>query len=69
MEGGHLEVLKWLRDQDPPCPWSRRKCRHLALRNFHIHIVQWMDQHEDDESDLSDMDIDESYSDESYSDE
>ena len=19
---GHLDVLKWLRSQDPPCPWN-----------------------------------------------
>ena len=57
-KGGHLEVLKWLRDQDPPCPWSRSKCKDLALRKFHFHIVQWIDQQEDDESDVSDMDSD-----------
>ena len=50
--------MKWLRDQDPPCPWSRSKCKDLALRKFHFHIVQWIDQQEDDESDVSDMDSD-----------
>ena len=68
-EGGHLEVLNWLRDQDPPCPWSRGECKDLALRNFHFHIVLWIDQQEDDESDVSDMDSDDSYNDDSYSDE
>jgi len=24
--GGHLEVLKWLRDQDPPIPRARWTC-------------------------------------------
>jgi len=28
------------------------------LRKFHFHIVQWIDQQEDDESDVSDMDSD-----------
>ena len=23
-QGGHLEVLRWAREQDPPCPWDRR---------------------------------------------
>ena len=65
-EGGHLEILKWLRDQDPPCPWSRRECKDLAMKSCHEHIVLWIDQQEDDESDLSDSDSDvESY----YSDE
>ena len=43
-----MEVLKWLRAQDLPCPWSRDECR--AAAHGHDHIVQWIDQ-EDDESD------------------
>ncbi|WZN66129.1 putative ankyrin repeat protein [Chloropicon roscoffensis] len=46
--GGHLEVLKWLRGQDPPCPWRRRTCRKIALENGHQHIVDWIDQQEDE---------------------
>ena len=48
---GHLEVLKWLRDQDPPCPWSRHECRDKARQYGHDHVVHWIDQREDDESD------------------
>ena len=52
---GHLEVLMWARGQDPPCPWSRRKCRGEAWEYGHEHIVEWIDQQED-ESDVSDSD-------------
>jgi hypothetical protein len=24
---GQLEVLRWLRRQDPPCPWNEIQCR------------------------------------------
>ena len=47
-QGGHLEVLKWLRAQNPPCPWSRRGCRTEASNYGHQHIVQWIDQQEDE---------------------
>ncbi|WZN65930.1 putative ankyrin repeat protein [Chloropicon roscoffensis] len=49
--GGHLEVLKFLRGKDPPCPWSRSECREVASHKGHDHIVEWVDQHED-ESDV-----------------
>ena len=58
-KGGHLEVLKWLRDQDPPCPWSRSKCREEASKYGHQHIVDWIDQQEDEsEVEFSDSDSD-----------
>ncbi|WZN65594.1 putative ankyrin repeat protein [Chloropicon roscoffensis] len=58
-KGGHLEVLKWLRDQDPPCPWSRSKCRRRASKYGHQHIVDWIDQQEDEsEVEFSDSDSD-----------
>ena len=47
-QGGHLEVLKWLRAQNPPCHWSRRGCRTEASNYGHQHIVQWIDQQEDE---------------------
>ena len=25
-----LEVLRWAREQDPPCPWSSETCRQAA---------------------------------------
>ena len=54
---GHLDVLKWVRDQDPPCPWIRRKCRGEASKYGHDHVVQWIDQQED-ESDVEFSDYD-----------
>ena len=51
-EGGQLEVLKWARAQNPPCPWSRCKCRRRASKYGHQHVVDWIDQQED-ESDVS----------------
>ena len=51
-KAGHLEVLKWLRSQDPPCPWRTHVC-HMEAREFgHQHIIDWIDQQED-ESDVS----------------
>jgi hypothetical protein len=38
-------VLKWLRSQDPPCPWNRQECRLIAATAGHLHIVQWIDSH------------------------
>ena len=38
---GHLDVLKWLRSQDPPCPWSDLTCS-LAAANGHLHVLKWL---------------------------
>ena len=68
--GGRLEVLKWARSQDPPCPWSRSKCRSYAYSKNYQHVIDWIDQQEDesdDESVFSDSDSDRSY--DSYDDE
>ena len=46
--GGHLEVLKFLRGKEPPCPWSRSECREEASLNGHQHIIDWIDQQEDE---------------------
>ncbi|WZN64593.1 putative ankyrin repeat protein [Chloropicon roscoffensis] len=48
---GQLEILKWLRAQKPPCLWCRRWCSDEALRSGHQHVVDWIDQRED-ESDV-----------------
>merc|ERR1711907_284901 len=47
-KGGHLDVLKWARSQDPPCPWSRDECRERARRYGHQHVVDWIDQQENE---------------------
>ena len=46
--GGRLDILEWLRAQHPPCPWSRRLCRWKTSILGHQHIVQWIDQQEDE---------------------
>ena len=66
-----LGVLKWLRSREPPCPWGELTCLFSgggrappkpavplgASWLGHQHIVDWIHQREDDESD------DEEYSD------
>jgi len=60
--GGHLDVLKWLRSQDPPCPWSRRQCKGQATLSGHQHIIDWIDQQEDErDTEYRDSDSDTSY--------
>ena len=54
-EYGRLDALMWARGQDPPCPWSRSDCRGEAWEYGHLHVVDWIDQQED-ESDVSDSD-------------
>ena len=48
---GHLDVLEWLRDQNPPCPWIRRECGRMASECGHQHIVDWIDEREDESDD------------------
>ena len=31
---GHLEVLRWLRSQDPPCPWDVDTCTAAAENGY-----------------------------------
>jgi len=40
-EGGQLDVLEWLRSQDPPCPWSVETCQYAAL-NGHLDVLKWL---------------------------
>jgi hypothetical protein len=47
-QGGHLEVLQWAREQDPPCTeffrclraWSWMTCT-LAAEERHLEFLQW----------------------------
>ena len=66
-QGGQLEVLEWARSQEPPCPWRRSDCRETASHNDHQHIVDWIDQRED-ESDVEPFDLDDDRSYDSYGD-
>ena len=38
---GSLDVLKWLRAQDPPCPWTERTCE-MAAANDNLDVLQWI---------------------------
>ena len=37
---GRLEILKWLRSLNPPCPWSD-DLYWTALRNDHLEVIMW----------------------------
>jgi len=37
---GQLEVLKWMRAQNPPCPWNALTCR--AAARGHLEVLEWM---------------------------
>ena len=36
--GGHLEVLKWAREND--CPWDEYTCR-AAAKGGHLETLKW----------------------------
>ena len=38
---GRLHMLKWLRSQDPPCPYNRSSCSNAA-KFGHLHVLQWL---------------------------
>lgn len=42
---GQLEVLQWLRRQEPPAPWDSETCL-AAAEAGHIEIVKWLRQQE-----------------------
>jgi hypothetical protein len=37
---GHLDLLKWLRSQDPPCPWTEDVCKYAAWKG-RLEIMKW----------------------------
>jgi len=37
-EGGHLEVLKWARENG--CPWNERTCS-CAAKGGHLEVLKW----------------------------
>ena len=39
-KSGHLEILQWLRAQNPPCPWNKEDCILCAGAN--TNIGQWI---------------------------
>eukprot|EP01041_Mallomonas_annulata_P008754 gene8754-18103_t len=38
---GNLNVLKWLRSQDPPCPWNEQACIEALWRNY-PDMLKWI---------------------------
>jgi hypothetical protein len=45
---GRLDVLEWLRSQDPPCPWDNTSfgmdsnaCTHAAYSG-HLDVLVWL---------------------------
>ena len=36
-----MEVLKWVRDQDPPCPWDEGTCASAAMYDD-LHLLKWL---------------------------
>ena len=40
-ENGQLDVLKFLRSQDPPCPWDQWTCCDAALHG-HLDVLKWL---------------------------
>ena len=39
--GGHLNVLQWLRSQNPPCVWDECACSGAAMGG-HLGVLQWL---------------------------
>ena len=37
----HLEVLQWLKSQDPPCPWGESTCAGAAAQG-QLEVLQWL---------------------------
>ncbi|MBE34448.1 MAG: hypothetical protein CMI16_02615 [Opitutaceae bacterium] len=37
---GNLDMLRWARSRDPPCPWDSRTCAY-AKRNGHDACYEW----------------------------
>lgn len=38
---GRVELLQWLREQDPPCPWDVGTCKSAAAYG-HLELLQWL---------------------------
>jgi hypothetical protein len=38
---GDLQLLQWLRAQDPPCPWDEWACTYAAAGG-HLGVLQWL---------------------------
>ena len=36
-----MDVLQFLRSQDPPCPWDEHTCFY-AVREGHLEVLKWL---------------------------
>jgi len=36
-----LHILKWLRAQHPPCPWTSSACKY-AIEDDNFEILRWL---------------------------
>jgi hypothetical protein len=42
-QSGHLALLQWARQQDPPCPWNKSTCS-AAAAGGQLAVLQWVRQ-------------------------
>jgi hypothetical protein len=40
-KSGHLDILQWLRSQNPKCPWDVTVC-NIANKTRNREILQWL---------------------------
>ena len=40
--------MKWLRSQEPPCPWVRLWCLRQTRQAGQAHVVRWIEEQTDD---------------------
>ena len=38
---GYLNIIKWLRSQNPPCPWSHETCT-VAASYGQLEVLKWL---------------------------
>ena len=41
VEKGYFDAVRWLRSQDPPCPWDEATCA-AAARTGNLILLQWL---------------------------
>lgn len=42
VRSGDLEMLQWMRAQEPPCPWGRVDLLDVAQENGHLRLRRWL---------------------------
>jgi hypothetical protein len=42
-EANNVELLQWLRSQNPPCPWNRSECLSLAREFENGEVLEWIE--------------------------